>query len=232
MLYAIHEGFCRPTHGIQKENEMTSTKIRSLMIVTLLSIIMALPMAAHSALVGSVSTSDGSVVGGGDWTTDVTLGWEISDAPGDNYLYSYTFQAPDPGLSHFILQTSDNFTVNNVLEISNEYALNTFTSGDGNSNPGLPGDLYGIKFEGFEEGSPWTFTLLSDKAPMEGDFYAKGGEGSYAYNSGFGEGEGGAGAKILVPDTLTQRVPEAGAMLLFGSGLLGLVGYRRARRMQ
>lgn len=210
---------------------MASGKIRSFMVVALLSALMALPMAAHSALVGSVSTSDGSVIGGGNWETGVTLGWEISDA-GDNYLYSYTFEAPDPGLSHFILQTSGNFTVNNVLEISNEYALNTFTSGDGNSNPGLPGDLYGIKFEGFTEGSPWTFTLLSDKAPMEGDFYAKGGEGSYAYNSGFGEGEGGTGAKILVPDTLIQRVPEAGAMLLFGSGLLGLVGYRRVRRMQ
>jgi len=210
---------------------MVSTKNWTSLVVAVVAL-MSLPMAAHSALVGSVSTSDGSVVGGGNWETGVTLGWEISDA-GDNYLYSYTFQAPDPGLSHFILQTSGNFTVNNVLEISNEYALNTFTPEDpGNSNPGLPGDLYGIKFEGFTEGSPWTFTLLSDKAPMEGDFYAKGGEDSFAYNSGFGEGEGGEGAKILVPDTLIQRVPEAGAMLLFGSGLLGLVGYRRARRMK
>jgi len=207
---------------------MVSTRNWTSLVVAVVAL-MALPMAAHSALVGSVSTSDGSVIGGGNWETGVTLGWEISDA-GDNYLYSYTFQAPDPGLSHFILQTSGNFTVNNVLEISNEYALNTFTPEDpGNSNPGLPGDLYGIKFEGFTEGSPWTFTLLSDKAPMEGDFYAKGGEDSFAYNSGFGEGEG---AKILVPDTLIQRVPEAGAMLLFGSGLLGLVGYRRARRME
>lgn len=28
------------------------------------------------------------------------------------------------------------------------------------------------------------------------------------------------------------RVPEAGALLMFGSGLIGLVGYRRLRRMQ
>lgn len=28
------------------------------------------------------------------------------------------------------------------------------------------------------------------------------------------------------------QVPEAGALLLFGTGLIGLVGYRRARRMQ
>jgi len=37
------------------------------------------------------------------------------------------------------------------------------------------------------------------------------------------------------PKTTSARgwqVPEAGALLLFGTGLLGLVGYRRARRMQ
>jgi hypothetical protein len=89
--------------------------------------------------------------------------------------------------------------------------------------------MYGIKFEGIEGDAPWTLTLLTDKAPMEGDFYAKGGEDSFAYNSGFGDREG---AKILVPDTVTQRVPEAGALLLFGSGLFGLVGYRRVHRMK
>jgi len=31
---------------------------------------------------------------------------------------------------------------------------------------------------------------------------------------------------------LYQSVPEAGALLLFGTGLIGLVGYRRVRRMQ
>ena len=29
-----------------------------------------------------------------------------------------------------------------------------------------------------------------------------------------------------------ERVPEAGALLLFGSGLIGLIGYRRTRRMK
>lgn len=33
-------------------------------------------------------------------------------------------------------------------------------------------------------------------------------------------------------DWMFHKVPEAGALLLFGTGLVGLVGYRRVRRMQ
>lgn len=33
-------------------------------------------------------------------------------------------------------------------------------------------------------------------------------------------------------DFMFHQVPEAGALLLFGTGLVGLVGYRRVRRMQ
>jgi len=217
---------------------MASTKIRILMIAALLSTLMALPVAAHSALVGSISTSSGDVIGGGNWTTGVSLGWSVAGV-GDNYLYSYTFQAPSPGLSHFILQTSSNFESDNIWGNSNGYELKTYSPEDpGNSNRGLPGDLYGLKFGEFgsTEGSigEWNFNFTSDRAPMEGDFYAKGGEASYAYNSGFGK-EDGEGAKIMVPDTVTHwiPIPEPGTLLLFGGGLLGIaVWERRRKRMQ
>jgi hypothetical protein len=209
---------------------MTSMKIRCLMIVTLLSALAALPMAANSAIVSNpISTSGGSVIGGGDWATGVSVGWSVTDA-GSAYLYSYTFEAPSPGLSHFDLQVSGNFSESNILDTSNSYELGTFSTGP--SNPGWPDgeSLHGIKFEGFTEGTSWTFTLLSDRAPMEGDFYAKGGEGSFAYNSGFGALDG---ANLLVPDTVSQLLPEPGTMLLLSSGLLGIaVWERRRRRMQ
>ena len=93
-------------------------------------------------------------------------------------------------------------------------------------------------FGGFEsnEGTDgigeWNFNFTSDRAPMEGDFYAKGGNDSFAYNSGFGDRDG---AKILVPDTVAQRISitEPGTMLLFGGGILGIAVWRRRRtRMQ
>ena len=118
---------------------MATKKIRVSLVVAVVAALMALPMAGHSALVNPI-TSGAGITGGGNWTTGVSLGWSVADV-GDDYLYSYTFQAPTPGLSHFILQTSDNFTADNIKGVTNSetYGLNTFSPGDpGNSNPGLP----------------------------------------------------------------------------------------------
>jgi PEP-CTERM motif len=41
---------------------------------------------------------------------------------------------------------------------------------------------------------------------------------------------GSNGQPVAMTDLFT--VPEAGALFLFGSGLIGLVSYRRIRRMQ
>ncbi len=204
---------------------MTSVKIRFLIVLGLLSAFTALPMAVQGALVTSpITSANGGVISGGDWETGVSLGWSVADT-GSGYLYSYTFDAPSPDLSHFDLQLSGTFSENNILGASQEYELGTFSTGP--SNPGWPvgESLYGIKFEGFaEDDAPWTFTLLSDRAPMEGDFYAKGGEDSFAYNSGFGVLDG---ANILVPDTESVPVPEAGTVLLLCTGLIGIAGLGR-----
>ena len=211
---------------------MASVKIRSLIVLALLSAFIALPMGVQAALVtGSISnaTPPGDVITGGDWAlpADVSLGWSVDSIAG-GYRYTYTFTAPSPGLSHFDLQTSDNFLLGNVLDASQALTaddIDTFTVGP--SNPGWPEgeSLYGIKFE-FAEDGPQTFWLETDRAPMEGDFYAKGGEDSFAYNSGFGSLDG---ANILVPDTESFPIPEPGTALLLGSGLIVIAGSGRMR---
>ena len=197
------------------------------MVVTLLSTFAALPIVAQGAIVTNpVSIAGGGVIGGGDWTSNVSLGWSVANS-GSAYLYSYTFEAPSPGLSHFDLQVSGSFSTSNILGASNTHELGTFSTG-----PGWPvgESLYGIKFEDFTGIAPWTFTLLSDRAPMEGDFYATGGETSFAYNSGFGALDG---ANILVPDTATIRVSEAGTLFSLCIGLMSIAVWgRRRKRMQ
>ncbi len=205
---------------------MTTIKTRFPIVVALLATLMVLPIWARGAIItGSVSTADGSVIGGGDWATGVTLDWSVAGV-GSAYLYSYTFTAPVPALSYFQLQTSGNFTESNILDISNAYDIGTFCAGPSTTEWPDGESLYGIKFEDIEGDAPFALTLLSDRAPMEGDFYAKGGRDSFAYNSGFGALDG---ANIMVPDTESAPVPEPGTMILIGSGLIAVAGLGRKR---
>ena len=77
-----------------------------MMIVTLLSIFTALPIADHAAVVRNPGpVSGGGVIGGGDGTTGVSQWWSVVDT-GSADLYSHAFDAPSPVPSRFDLQTS------------------------------------------------------------------------------------------------------------------------------
>ncbi len=206
---------------------MTATKMRFLIVVALLATVAVFPIAARGAIISNpVSTADGTLIGGGDWESGVSLGWSVTASDG-GYLYSYEFVAPGPALSHFELEISGNFTESDILDISpGSYEIDVFSAGP--SKPGWPeGEaLHAIKFYDISGESPFFLTLLSDRAPMEGDFYAKGGRDSFAFNSGFGSRDG---ANILVPDTKSAPVPEPGTLLLVGSGLMGIASLGRKR---
>ena len=195
---------------------------------------------AATTFSGSLLSSQGELIS--DWKTpngvasDVSLSWIVSYVDQEQlWEYAYTFVGSKPDISHGIIEVSDTFSGKPISEGGNiAPRTSTFESGDptiynginqGNSNPSIPGDIFGIKFE---DQTSWT--ILTDRTPMWGDFYANGGSTGYAYNSGFGVdttaaiGNGNAytngKAWALVPDT--NAVPLPGAIWLLGIGMLGL----------
>ena len=209
---------------------------------------------------GSITNINSSTfIGNQEWDYDpdpsngklgATLSWTVRDDH-PNYLglwwYSYTFSVGSKAISHVILEVSD--ISPDVISLFNgttePYAGPTGFVRDG-SNPGMPdAGIYGIKWD--TSGNPliFAFTIVTDRMPMWGDFYAKNGQSNlpgggfvYGYNSGFGTdttdpiGDGNAGGWVLVPDTQTGVIPEPGTFLLLGTGLLGIaaIRYRRSKK--
>lgn len=186
---------------------------------------------------GSISYSSG-IYATKDWAnTSTKISWLVSQNSDSSWRYSYTFEVPSKNISHFILEVSANFTSNDFLGFYNPpvlasilgtsgswtaYEPTTYnSSGPGKSNPGIPGDIFGIKFEFNGDSTLWHFEFDCTKQPMWGDFYAKdgktGGKDVYAYNKGFGiDILTDDGMHIAVPDTV---VPVPAAVLL---GMLGM----------
>lgn len=73
--------------------------------------------------------------------------------------------------------------------------------------------------------------LLAKYGPNDAFYYIGGLTGEFLLDSPF-PANGGGLSHVSYFNGTTTRVPEAGALILFGSGLVGLVGYRRMRRMQ
>lgn len=210
-----------------------------------------LPASALPSFSGSLSTPV-QLAGSGVWATGSTLSWVVTDNEDGTWRYSYNLVVPQGGVSHFIVEASPTFTLDDILNPEGPYNLgpyvDTFASGPG--NPGMPGSIYGIKFDD-TSGTNAMFSFDSPRMPVWGDFYAKdgnaGGMGvNYVYNAGFTNpdydpnvpiSDGSVDNHILVPDTkMTNNVvPEAQTIVLASLGLLPVAavgrGLRRARRV-
>lgn len=183
---------------------------------------------------------DQNLVASDDWADSTcTLRWLVTFDVSTNYwTYAYSFTTSgSPGISHVITEVSETFGTDNVQDgTTPTYELGTYLPTNP-SNPGIPGSLYGLKFEAPEvsDGTLYTSTIVTDRAPIWGDFYAKGGSANsnktenlgYAYNTEFGKPNETPVTDnpnligwAVVPDTVTTKVPEPSTLILLGIGIL------------
>ncbi len=225
----------------------------ALLVVVLLAAIT--PAWSMPAFSGMLFTPDG-IGGTSPWAEDFSISWDISQQAGGIWSYSYLLSSVTGGSlgkdpSHLIIEISENvgalsfwdITMDGV-DVSSLSEIDWFSAANP-SNPLMPGPMYGLKIntpDGFT--GSYTYSFLSDRAPVWGDFYVKDGklcqQDVVAYNTDFlladpldpaqnGLLQDATGAyiyKILRPDTQTV-IPEPTTLSLLGLGLIGLGVLRR-----
>lgn len=217
------------------------------LLTTILAVLATIALAgAACAYSGTLSSADGGILGSGIWMPAPTvLNWSVTENVDGSWHYSYTLDVGDRGaISHFILETSPNFTKDLILN-SNWSSGITYvgTWEPGGSNPSMPSSIYGIKFDSTTS-TVQTFYFDSFRTPVWGDFYAKdgvaGGTINTAWNAGFDSApptitpdQDLYNTKILVPDTEPSvpnpAVPEASSFVLASMGLLPVLGLKLRR---
>lgn len=205
----------------------------------LLSLIVfsAISSSAYAApFIGSIDSDpgDGMIAAAGWSGGNADLAWSVVGS-GNVWTYDYRWYTESKALSHIVFSVSKTFTQANIFPgTTGGWDLGWF--GDqGNSDPGIPGPIYGIKFSGNDTDE--YFRIVTDRAPMWSDFYAKDGKDGndwvYAYNASFGSDPLAYTAGpdpygyIPVPDTITSSVPEPGTFALFGLGITTLLFIRK-----
>lgn len=200
--------------------------MKKLFVFTLnLLLVVGVATSAYAySLVGSISGGDGGgLKATGPWdSANTILTWEITQVPDTPYWrYHYTFTVLEKDISHVTVEVSGNFTEQNIFEGTTPgYDLATYSDNDGNSNPGLVDELYGLKWDMTSDTLFYEWFIVTDRAPMDGSFYAKDGTDGDVWVYAYGKGN------VTVPDTQTT-IPEPSTVLLLGAGLLGLLGFGR-----
>jgi len=215
--------------------------MRFLALLGALALGLGLAASSASAFSGALSSADLSLLGTGNWMGggDTILEWTVTQNANNSWHYEYLFSHPCSWTKSFLLETSASFTRDDIFNERGSFT--TVEVGQhitGTSNQNMQDDLYGIMFKR-SWGRESRFLFDSYKAPVWGDFYARGWSTSRddaAWNQGFTPGDydpfapamdGTIECHLLVPDSGIPTIPEPSALILLGTGLLAAYVVRR-----
>ena len=198
--------------------------------------------------------ADGLILGTGAWVNDVNhpveFSWAINQNSDTTWHYYYKLQVQQGNPSHLIVEaTKDIFTIESITNaqiggadgvMSPMSNVDVDNYNSGGSNPNMPGNLYGIKFDSLGSiGQTVQISFDSPILPVWGDFYSKdgnaGGDGTNScWNAGFLETDpmdvyrnGSVNDHILRPDSV---IPEPATLLSLAMGCAGTLLQVRRRR--
>ena len=237
--------------------------MRKLLLVATLAATFALPSVA-AVIYGTDVTFDdytgsrsgaGQLVTGGQYS-GIQISWEITSIGLNAWTYKYTFEDfRSPAISHFILDLTDdcvnlssgtladtscvtNITTNKSVD---EVDYGKFDATQGNSNPFMPAPIIGVKFGTPQATGGFYVQFNSNRAPVWGDFYIKGGNpagtngttnAGYAYNAGLADHSSSSILDYIARPNgqpSDDVVPEPGTWALMGAGLV-CVGVIKRRK--
>lgn len=251
---------------VRRMNSMLPVRLKTTIVILALAVAWVLGSAAAEASMyresalggwnggvvsGSLAADGGGLFGTEDWDSSrYEVGWTITPQQGGRWawLYEYTITVPKKDVSHAIIEISPGAGAGDFLFTSpdaGQHVIDTYNGADqGGSNPGIPGEIYGIKFDGVSSGEVVSLSFYTDRSPVYGHFYAKSGKSHgnwvYAYNQALDPDfklplDGQEAYFIVTPDGAPDGSPPAptpvpASFWLLGSGFLGLIGLSRRNR--